>query len=247
MPTINDNEVSLAVLIDADNTPYRSIGQVLDHCHKFGNAVIKRAYGDWSRSNLKEWDSIFREYAIKPMQQFQYTNRKNSTDIAMVIDAMDMLHTQSIGAFILITSDSDFTALAIRIREQGIKVIGIGRKTAPTSFVKGCEEFVYIENLVTPLDKENTEEIEIVQIASAEVRDGRELLIKAIQNTVDENGIVLGSNLGLMLIKIDPSFSPKNYGFKKLSKFIDQYPDILLFKEMKGGDMKYKVVDSNLG
>lgn len=239
------NETSLAVLIDADNTPYSSVGLILDYCHKFGKTIIKRAYGDWSRPQLKEWGAIFREYAVKPMQQFQYTSGKNSTDIALVIDAMDILHSRSIGAVALVTSDSDFTGLALRIREEGIRVIGIGRKTSPQSFVKGCEEFHYIENLMpaSPAtnDHEESGKTEILSISGDE--DGSDILKKAAQILADDNGNVLGSDLGLMLRKLDPSFSPLNYGSKNLSDFIKKHPDILVDTKKKSGmDKKYMVV-----
>ena len=246
---MNDLEQKLAILIDADNTPYHSIGQILDYSHKYGNTIIKRAYGDWSATALKEWNGIFREYAVKPIQQFQYTKGKNSTDIAMVIDAMDILHSKSVETFILVTSDSDFTGLAIRIREDGIKVIGIGRKTVPSSFVKGCEEFIFIENLLPqPMETDRKEStVENTPNSEINLHEGEELLRKAVRNTADENGVVLGSNLGLMLLKLDPSFSPKNFGCKNLSKFIELYPSILHnTKEKSGVDKKYKVVDPDL-
>lgn len=233
----------LAILIDADNTPHGAMGQVLDHCHKFGNTIIRRAYGDWSTPQLKEWSTIFKEYAIKPMQQFQYTTGKNSTDIAMVIDAMDILHSKNVETFILVTSDSDFTGLSIRIREEGLRVIGIGRKTAPQSFVKGCQEFVFIENLMPSSNAKNSSNAAgaFKYIRDGEDPEGRNLLTKAVQILADENGIVLGADLGLMLRKLDPSFSPVNYGSKNLTEFIRKHPDILVDTRQKSGqDKKYK-------
>ncbi len=249
IPIIMDGlENKLAILIDADNTPYKSIEKILDYSHKFGNTIIKRAYGDWSTSALKEWNAIFREYAVKPMQQYQFTKGKNSTDIAMVIDAMDILHSKFVETFILVTSDSDFTGLAIRIRENGLKVIGIGRKTAPASFVKGCEEFIFIENLV-PSPPEKVEKVALPnsQTIEGKITEGQALLRKAVLNTADENGNVLGSSLGTMLLKLDPSFSPKNFGCRNLSKFIDLYPSVLQNVNNKSEKIKkYKVVDPDL-
>lgn len=241
-------ENKLAILIDADNTPYKSIENILDYSHKFGNTIIKRAYGDWSTSALKEWNAIFREYAVKPMQQYQFTKGKNSTDIAMVIDAMDILHSKLVETFILVTSDSDFTGLAIRIRENGLKVIGIGRKTAPASFVKGCEEFIFIENLTSsPPEKVEKVALPDSQLIEGKITEGQELLRKAVMNTEDENGHVLGSSLGTMLLKLDPSFSPKNFGCRNLSKFIDLYPSVLQNDNNKSEKVKkYKVVDPDL-
>lgn len=239
-----ESATPLAILIDADNTPYGVMGQVLDHCHKFGNIVIRRAYGDWSTTQLKEWRAIFKEYAIRPIQQFQYTTGKNSTDIAMVIDAMDILHSKSVGTFILVTSDSDFTGLSVRIREEGLSVIGIGRKTTPQSFVKGCQEFVYIENLLTtPVTKGNSKEVNGFKLTSNDNDpEGVNILSKAVQILADENGIILGADLGLMLRKLDPSFSPVNYGSKNLTEFIRKHPDIVVDTKQKSGqDKKYKI------
>lgn len=234
----------LAILIDADNTPHGAIGQILDHCHKYGNTIIRRAYGDWSTPQLKEWSTIFKEYAIKPIQQFQYTTGKNSTDIAMVIDAMDILHSKGVETFILVTSDSDFTGLSVRIREEGLRVIGIGRRTAPQTFVKGCQEFVFIENLVPSHLAESTSVFskDPKIIPDETDPEGIELLTKAVQILADENGLILGADLGLMLRKLDPAFSPVNYGSKNLTEFIRKHPSILVDTKQKSGqDKKYKI------
>lgn len=244
----SDSATPLAILIDADNTPYAMIGQVLDHCHKYGNIIIRRAYGDWSTQNLKEWRAIFKEYAIRPIQQFQYTTGKNSTDIAMVIDAMDILHSKDVKTFILVTSDSDFTGLSVRIREEGLNVIGIGRKTTPQSFVKGCQEFIFIENLITSPVVQDKSKLEKDFKISGEVDndpDGIKLLSKAVQILADENGIVLGADLGLMLRKLDPSFSPVTYGCKNLTEFILKHPDIVVDTKQKSGqDKKYRIIQN---
>lgn len=243
---MSEKEDRLAVLIDADNTPYSEIGLVIDYCQIYGITMIKRAYGDWSSSKLKNWGRVFNEYAIKPVQQFSYTKGKNSTDIAMVIEAMDMLHSNRTDTFILVTSDSDFTGLAVRIREEGLSVIGIGRKTAPQSFIKGCNEFVYIENIVnlpTEVTKPSKPDKTKVDTQSSS-RDGEELLIKAVRNTSDENGIVLGGSLGAMLRKLDPSFTPTNYGCKRLKDFLALYPTVIrATNEKSGEDWKYEVVE----
>ncbi len=243
----------LAVLIDADNTPYDSIEQVLDACAKFGRAIIKRAYGDWTSSHLQSWGSIFKEYAIKPMQQFRFTKGKNVTDSALIIDAMDILHQNRVEMFILVTSDSDFTGLATRIKEDGLKVIGIGRATTPDSFVKGCDEFLLIENLVgkafgvegeagiSNKSKGPTNDSDIRSKKPED--DGRDLLIRAVKQAADEDGLVKGAKLGVILKRLDPTFSPANYGVRKLADFIDRYPDvIILVGKRMATDPTYKLV-----
>lgn len=231
----DDSEARLAILIDADNTPYESIPLILDRSHRFGRAIIKRAYGDWSRPELHSWDQIFREYAIKAMHQPQFTTGKNSTDSAMIIDAMDILNAGGADVFMLVTSDSDFTALSTRIREHGLRVVGVGRETTSASFVKGCDEFLLIENLVRDSELVDKEKVQVVTKKDEKLKDvgkvaaseGAALLAKAVLNVVDENGDVLGAELGAMLRKLDPKFSPQNFDVTRLSEFVALYPNIL--------------------
>ncbi len=233
-------DFTLAVLIDADNTPHEAIKEILDASEKFGRIIIKRAYGDWTRPNLKNWDETFKEYAVKPVQQFQYTTGKNSTDSAMLIDAMDILNQKRVSGFILVSSDSDFTGLATRIREDGLRVIGIGRRTTPVSFVKGCEEFILIENLLSSSTLEASRKpVEKKIIAN----DGKDLLVRAIKNVADENGLVRGADLGSMLKKLDPAFDPMSYGVHKLADFVALHKEVLQATGKKSGvDPIYQVV-----
>lgn len=222
----------LALLIDADNTPYGAMKNILDESARYGRAIIRKAYGDWSNPILHGWQYIFREYAIRPMQQISYTSGKNATDSALIIDAMDIMHEGKVETFVLVTSDSDFTSLAMRIREGGFSVIGIGRQTTPPSFVKGCDRFVPLETLGEQTDTGNDIiAIPSVKNPSTDIEDmkarGRELLLTASTKGADERGIISGAELGIMLRRIDPSFAPMTYGAIKLSDFVGQYPDII--------------------
>lgn len=144
---MKDDEASIALLIDADNCPAAKIEQILDELAKFGVINIRRAYGNWKSSNLRSWEEVLHDYAIQPIQQFAYTKGKNATDSAMIIDAMDLLYTQKLDAFCLASSDSDFTPLVMRIRANGLKVLGFGEKKTPEPFVNACSRFLYLENL----------------------------------------------------------------------------------------------------
>jgi len=256
---------NLAVLIDAENTPRDMIKFILDETARYGRAIIKRAYGDWTTPQLNGWNAIFREHAIKPMQQYRFTTGKNSSDSAMIIDAMDILHEGRVDTFVLVTSDSDFTGLATRIREAGLTVIGIGRKTAPQSFVKGCEEFVLIENMSTSIpdrvgnktargaggqipDETHSRlaparsEKDSARSEQNSPDDGKSLLERAARAAADDEGVIAGAKLAAVLRRLDPSFMPKNYGVKKLADFIDKYPEILtLVGKRSGTDPRYKL------
>jgi len=248
---------SVAILIDAENTPHTMISQIMEASARFGRAIIRRAYGDWGTPVLSPWREIFREHPITAIQQFHYVSGKNSSDSAMMIDAMDILQEKKVDTFILVTSDSDFTKLATRVREDGLRVIGIGRETAPKSFVKACDEFVMLENLeqartITSkkddlgLTKKNRSE----GLKSSNSRDpgtnGRELLLKAVSAGVDENGKISGARLGGMLRRLDPTFSLQTYGVRRLADFVGQYPDLLLATgETRGAnDPVYQLVES---
>jgi NYN domain/OST-HTH/LOTUS domain len=247
---------SIAILIDAENTPYTMISQILEASARFGRAIIRRAYGDWGTPVLSPWREIFKEHPITAIQQFHYVSGKNSSDSAMMIDAMDILQQKRVDTFILVTSDSDFTKLATRVREDGLRVIGIGRETAPKSFVKACDEFVMLENLEQPrtiMSKKDDSGLARKRsegLKSSNSKDpganGRELLLKAVSAGVDENGKISGARLGGMLRRLDPTFSLQTYGVRRLADFVSQYPDLLLATgETRGAnDPVYQVVES---
>ncbi len=250
MPTVlresaeSEPEATVAVLIDADNTPHQGIKEIMDASARYGRTTVRRAYGDWTSPALQSWRPVFRDFALKPVQQFQYTTGKNSTDIAMIIDALDLLHKRGIGVFILVTSDSDFTALATRIREEGVMVVGIGRITTPSSFVKGCDQFLLLENMVKSIT-ETTQQVDL-STEQTELRgsgqrsadieaEGKDLLIRAAKQAADPDGIVKGAFLGMVLKRLDPRFSPSNYGVSKLADFIAHHPDVLVPTGKKSG------------
>ena len=232
----------MAILIDADNTPYDALQIILDRSHKYGRAIIKRAYGDWSRPQLQPWGAVFKEFAIKAIHQPQFTTGKNSTDSAMLIDAMDILNGGRADVFMLVSSDSDFTGLAMRIREQGLRVVGVGRETTPTAFIKGCDDFVLIESLMRDYKIVTREAVQvekketIAPAGKSQASEGASLLTKAVLNVMNDDGEVLGTELAVMMRKLDPTFSPQNYGVLKLSEFVARYPEILK-KTMKRSGM----------
>jgi hypothetical protein len=225
---------NLAVLFDADNTPKDYVKAILDACARYGRVIIKRSYGDWTTPNLHGWISIFREFAIRPIQQFRFTSGKNITDSVMTIDAMDILHSKDVDVFVLVSSDSDFTGLATRIREEGLRVIGVGHRITPPAFVNACDEFLLLENLIedAAFEKRQTQLEDIKGSEKATNQGpakerGRELLIRAIRAAQDENGFVKGAALSTALRRLDPAFDPKSYGVFRFAEFIELYPDIL--------------------
>ena len=239
--TPEQRDLNVAILFDADNTPHGSVKNILDAMAIYGRPTIKRAYGDWTTRILSKWRLVFSELSIKPVQQFSYIPRKNVTDSAMIIDAMDLLHSGKIDVFALVSSDSDFTGLATRIREEGLKVVGIGRRLTPPAFINACDKFLLIENLVGEEDREDTARIAKVASGSTRVRGKvvpsddkdrgpfRDLLIRAVRIMVaeDEDRPITGSRLGTTLLRQNPDFHPKNYGCGKLANLIDLHPGVL--------------------
>lgn len=217
----------LAVLIDADNAQASIIHELLSEVSRYGTANVKRAYGDWTTTNLKGWKDVLHKMAIQPMQQFSYTTGKNSTDSSLIIDAMDLLHSGSLNGFCLISSDSDFTRLATRIREAGLVVYGFGEKKTPQSFVAACDKFIYTEILrpeqpQTILNEQAPESVE-------------PMLRAAIAATAKDNGWAALSAVGSMILKNSPSFDPRNYGCQKLGELVRKQT-YLEAKEVSVGD-----------
>lgn len=221
-----NNELKLAVLIDADNIPYSNIKGMLDEIAKFGVPTIKRIYGDWTKATVSGWKPALLEHAITPIQQYSYTTGKNATDSAMIIDAMDILHSEKVDGFCLVSSDSDFTRLATRLRESGMVVIGIGEKKTPKPFIVACDKFIYIEIISAkettkrPVKEASTQHHE--QSPGFESVDKR--LINLIKSTIadlaDDDGWASLASVGALLNKKQPDFDPRNYGFPKLSSLI---------------------------
>ena len=227
----DSNDLRLAVLIDADNIPYSRIKEVLTEATKYGNPTFKRIYGDWTKPTLSGWKTVLLQNAITPIQQYSYTTGKNATDSAMIIDAMDILYTGRVDGFCIVSSDSDFTRLAIRFREAGVKVIGFGEKKTPISFISACDKFIYIE-ILDPIDDENPSPQKVrktytnshskplPEIFLSMGADLIELLTDSISDLADDDGWTFLGDLGNLLIKKHPDFDPRNYGFKKLVPLI---------------------------
>jgi uncharacterized LabA/DUF88 family protein len=235
-------ELKLAVLIDADNVPYSNIKGMLEEIAKYGIPTFKRIYGDWTKPTLSGWKTVLLENAITPVQQYSYTSGKNSSDSALIIDAMDILYTGQVDGFCIISSDSDFTRLATRLREAGKKVFGIGEKKTPYAFIAACNKFIYIEIL----QKEIKEEIPVPAKpgqkkaakklpAQAGINPSlKNLVISSINDLAEEDGWVFLSSLGNHIIKKEPSFDPRNYGFKKLLDIIKNISSIEIAERASG-------------
>ena len=210
-----DHQARLAVLIDADNSQPSIIAGLMDEIASHGIASVKRIYGDWTDMKLKGWKSVLLEHGLHPMQQFAYTSGKNATDSAMIIDAMDLLYTKNFDGFCIVSSDSDFTRLASRIRESGIKVYGFGEQKTPKAFIGVCDKFIYTENLRRAANHK-----EAVKIKG----DDKALLAlvrNAVEDTTNEAGWSYLGSIGQNLINKSPEFDPRSYGFKKLLDLIE--------------------------
>jgi uncharacterized LabA/DUF88 family protein len=240
-------DLNLAVLIDAENVPSTSIKGMLEEIAKYGTPTFKRIYADWTSPHVSRWKSALLENAITPIQQYSHTTGKNSSDSTMIIDAMDILYTGRVNGFCLVTSDSDFTRLATRLREAGMKVLGIGEKKTPIAFISACDKFIYIEILkkeqvhksipappqkTKPAKKKTNNKVSSppVEIAPPQNNNQNSIvkidneLVKSISDSVndvaDENGWAFLGELGDLIIKKQPDFDPRNYGFKKLLPLI---------------------------
>lgn len=219
-------ELNLAVLIDADNIPYANIKGMLDEIAKLGKPTIKRIYGDWTKPTVSGWKPALLEHAITPIQQYSYTSGKNATDSAMIIDAMDILHNKKVDGFCLVSSDSDFTRLATRLRESSMMVIGIGERKTPKPFIVACDKFIYIEIIAAKeTSKTNGADTKLqgqTQNDTVEKIDKRfiQLIKSSIDDIADDNGWVFLAELGSLIIKKKPDFDPRNYGFLKLTPLI---------------------------
>ncbi|HOF51753.1 MAG TPA: NYN domain-containing protein [Rhodoferax sp.] len=228
----NTNQ-KLAVLIDADNAQASVIQELLAEVSRYGTATIKRAYGDWTTQNLRSWKDVLHTMAIQPIQQFSYTSGKNATDSALIIDAMDVLHTGSVDGFCLVSSDSDFTRLATRIREAGLVVYGFGERKTPEPFVAACDKFIYTEILRNEPDEASPNQ---QQQPVAELPKLKPILLNALNATAREDGWTTLSALGSQINRSHPSFDPRNYGVAKLGELIRQQAAYLEVKEVKTGE-----------
>ncbi len=217
-------DLKLAILIDGDNIPSAYVKEMMQEIAKYGNPTIKRIYGDWTKPKLSKWKNLLLENAITPIQQYGYTTGKNSTDSAMIIDAMDILYSEKVNGFCLVSSDSDFTRLATRLREAGMNVIGIGEKKTPEPFIVACDKFIYIEILKSQSEEPETDDIKIQSKRKIEVDKITPKVIRLISSTLsdlaDDDGWAFLGDVGNLLQKKQPNFDSRNYGFQKLTPLI---------------------------
>lgn len=221
-----EKDKKLAVLIDGDNIPSAQVKEMMEEIAKYGNPTIKRIYGDWTNPRLSKWKSMLLENAIVPIQQYGYTTGKNATDSAMIIDAMDILYAGSVDGFCLVSSDSDFTRLATRLREAGMNVIGIGEKKTPQPFIVACDKFIYIEILGGNKEKRNknkqAQEKKKVQNQFEKITPTViELIQSTVDDTADEDGWAFLGDVGSLIQKKQPNFDSRNFGFDKLTPLIE--------------------------
>jgi uncharacterized LabA/DUF88 family protein len=246
----NTTELKLAVLIDADNVPYSNVKGMMEEIAKFGTPTTKRIYADWTKPNAGGWKSVLLEHAITPIQQYSYTVGKNSSDSAMIIDAMDLLYSDKVDGFCIVSSDSDFTRLAIRLRESGMKVIGIGEQKTPNSFIVACDRFVYIEVLDGAIKKKTPKRIAATETKKAIEKNTSkaaekptqkplnkideptiDLIEDSIDDIADDSGWAFLGDVGNLIVKKKPEFDPRNYGFSKLTPMLKSLTDILEIDE----------------
>lgn len=216
------NDLRLAVVIDADNIPFSNVTAMLEEIAKYGLPTFKRIYGDWTKPNLSGWKNVLLENAITPVQQYGYTKGKNATDSAMIIDAMDILYSGKVDGFCIVSSDSDFTRLATRLREAGMLVIGLGEKKTPTPFIAACNKFIYLEILGGEDNEEEPDKKEKDKAVTATKLDKKviNLIKSSINDLADDTGWTFLGELGSLLVKKQPNFDPRNYGFKKLAPLV---------------------------
>lgn len=218
----------IAMLIDGENAQPSLIGKIVAETAKYGTISVRRIYGDWSSASMKSWVNALQTHAIRQVQQSQNTVGKNSTDIALIIDAMDILHEGNIGGFCLVSSDSDFTGLAMRIRESGLFVMGIGRKEAAPALVNACDIFVYTENLQSDEKRPEHTDRPVIQEAGL-----LPLLRQALDMSMQDNGWAHLGQVGNNLLKLDSAFDCRTYECKQLSQLFKKYPDAFELKEQK--------------
>ncbi|EIU7748422.1 NYN domain-containing protein [Vibrio vulnificus] len=214
-----DDHKKIAVLIDADNTQYSKLHLILDEISAHGHMVIKRAYGDWSSEYLKNWKGILNELAIQPIQQFAYTQGKNATDAYLIIDAMDLLYSGKFDAFVIVSSDSDFTKLASRLRESEIFVFGVGKNTTPVAFRNACDDFIFTENLGSE-DASTPQTDKVEKGNQSKVQQLVPVLRKAWERFQDDSGWANVSPVGGFVKRAKPDFDPRSYGVSKLPEVI---------------------------
>lgn len=208
---MKEKDAHIALLIDADNISAYHIQGIMDEIAKYGITTLKRIYADWTKPHLSSWKSTLAEYGISPIQQFAYTTGKNATDSALIIDAMDMLYTSPVDIYFLVSSDSDFTKLALRLREAGKQVYGIGESKTPKAFISACNRFIYLENFVYK---------EIFSQQNDTLHKIKNVILQTVEDLADDDGWAFLGDVGNLLLKKRPDFDPRFYGHKKLSTLV---------------------------
>ena len=228
----NDNlkQNALAVLIDGDNTSYRCLKEIFNEVAKYGTATIRRAYGDWTSQELASWKGVLQEYAVHPSQQFRNVGSKNCTDSSLIVEAMDILYKEKIDGIVIVSSDSDYTRLSMRFREEGLFVLGIGRKQTPRPFVNACINFVYVENLI---DKDAKKDVvaDQAEVVKKHVPKSRKILEDAYEKLSEGNELILLSKISNILRNLNSDFDPRNYGYSKLHKMVEDAGGFVLIKK----------------
>lgn len=245
----------LAVLIDADNAQAAVIEGLLAEIARFGEATVRRIYGDFTAPTSASWKKVLQRYAIKPVQQFAYTTGKNATDSTLIIDAMDLLYTRKFDGFCLITSDSDFTGLAMRLREEGLTVLGFGEKKTPEAFRNACHKFVFTEvlrpststELVGLPSKVEGEQKSIppqtpIEATEPKLEFPKKFVLTALEQSVDDAGWAQVGTFGSYLTKLQPDFDSRLYGYKKLSDLVKAKTDIFAIEERQAPGSNQKVL-----
>lgn len=239
--TLEESTLKLAVLIDADNARAAIIEGLLTEIASYGEAIVRRIYGDFTSPSSVQWKRVLHKYAIRPMQQFAFTTGKNATDSALIIDAMDLLYTHRFGGFCIVSSDSDFTSLANRIREEGLQVFGFGEKKTPEAFRNACNKFIFTEILqpavkvAEPVSKSLKRTIQPMMRAKNTEMPAQEFpknfVLEALNNSYDDTGWAYLGTFGGYLTKLKPDFDSRLYGFKKLSDLVRGKPEIFEIEE----------------
>ena len=244
-------ELRLAVLIDADNIPYANVKEMMEEIAKYGTPTFKRIYADWTKPHVAGWKNVLLENAITPIQQYSYTSGKNATDSAMIIDAMDILYTGRVDGFCIVSSDSDFTRIATRLREAGMKVFGIGEKKTPLPFISACDKFIYLEILKSTQETVKGPELSIDPATTSTKKEVIRsvdkgfirLVTDSINDIAEEDGWAFLGNLGTLLLKKQPDFDSRNYGFVKLLPLIKSINKFQIDERKSGkGNIKHVYV-----
>lgn len=238
-----NTNINLAVLIDGDNIPSSHVKEMMEEIAKYGNPTIKRIYGDWTSPRMSKWKNLLLQNAITPIQQYAYTTGKNATDSAMIIDAMDILYSEKVNGFCLVSSDSDFTKLATRLREAGMQVIGIGEKKTPNPFIVACDKFIYIEIIRRQTEKKESPSQKDKPKESLEKITPKviSLISTTISDLSDEEGWAFLGDVGSLLQKKQPNFDSRNYGFEKLTPLIKSIGKFEL-DQRETSKSKYKLI-----